>query len=69
MVTTEVWRAAGMPAMIPSGYNETDGDFLCIGCLESRLVRLTPADFIDVPINDAGDPWHTERLRSRLAGA
>ncbi|UVC12843.1 hypothetical protein [Mesorhizobium onobrychidis] len=34
------------------GFNETDGNFLCIPCLEARLGRkLMPADFADVPVN------------------
>ena len=63
MVTDEVWQAAvGTPAAIV-----TDGDFLCIGCLEMRLG--TPGDFTDCLANDPRDPGHTPRLRSRLTGA
>lgn len=65
MVTAEVWKAAGMPAPTLRRYNETDGDFLCIGCLEGRLGReLTAADFTDAPINEPS-PWDTPRLQDR----
>jgi hypothetical protein len=57
MVHNDLWKAAGM---MP------DGGFLCIGCLETRIGRqLHPNDFTDAPINNPGDPWDTERLRSR----
>ena len=69
MVTAEVWAAAGMPAPTVRCYGESDGDFLCIGCLEGRLGRtLTRRDFTAAPINDPS-PWHTPRLRDRLARA
>ena len=57
-VHEEVWtEEAGM-----------DSGFLCIACLERRIGRrLDVADFKDVPVNDPADPWHTERLASRLA--
>jgi hypothetical protein len=66
MVTAEVWAAAGMVASKIRKYDESDGDFLCIGCLEARLARrLTPRDFIPgLPINDPS-PWDTPRLASR----
>jgi hypothetical protein len=48
-------------------YGETDGDFLCIGCLEKRIGRrLVPQDFMAVPINDHDDAWKTPRLAERL---
>jgi len=43
------------------------GGFLCVGCIEVRLGRrLTIDDFkvITVPLL-LGEPWPTERLRSR----
>lgn len=65
MVTAEVWRAAGMPAPTVRGYDESDGDFLCVGCLEGRLGRvLVPADFTRAPINGPS-PWDTPRLAAR----
>jgi hypothetical protein len=68
MVTAAVWKAAGMPAPTVKGYNETDGDFLCIGCIEKRLGRaLTAADFANAPIN-APSPSDTPRLAARKAG-
>lgn len=50
MVTDQVWHAAGMPSGKtgngPPGSRFLNSDFLCIGCLESRLGRmLTPNDF------------------------
>jgi hypothetical protein len=67
MVHPEVWRAAGMQPPTIKQYNETDGDFLCIGCLEARLGRtLTPDYFIAAPINNPDDSWKTPRLRDRL---
>jgi hypothetical protein len=64
-VHDEVWAAAGMGR-----------GHLCVGCLEDRLGRqLTPADFIDCPLNDlaiADDhhawSWRTPRLVARLSG-
>jgi hypothetical protein len=68
MVTAEVWAAAGMPARVARAFNESDGDFLCVGCIERRLGRsLVPADFIDALINEP-DPWDTPRLAARKAG-
>lgn len=67
MVTAEVWAAAGMPPPKIRMQYESDGDFLCIGCLEKRLGRiLTPADFSNVPINEPS-PWDTPRLAARKA--
>jgi hypothetical protein len=69
MVTAVVWSAAGMPAPTVRGYNESDGDFLCVGCLEMRLGRtLLASDFIKASINEPS-PWDTLRLASRKAGA
>jgi hypothetical protein len=68
MVTAEVWSAAGMPAPTIRGFGESDGDFLCVGCLETRLGRaLVPGDFIKAPINEPS-PRDTPRLASRKAG-
>jgi hypothetical protein len=68
MVTAEVWSAAEMPVPTIRGYNESDVDFLCVGCLESRLGRtLVPGDFTKVPVNEPS-PWDTPRLASRKAG-
>jgi hypothetical protein len=40
---------------------------LCVGCLESRIMRpLTPADFSDVPLNSIAPYHRSERLRNRL---
>jgi hypothetical protein len=67
MVTGDVWGAAGMPASAVRAHGQSDGDFLCIGCLENRIGRLLCAqDFTDAPINDPDDPWATPRIRSRL---
>ena len=52
---------------------------LCVGCLEERLGRrLTPADFMDCPLNNwklSSAPWtmrhlgrSSDRLLSRLIG-
>jgi hypothetical protein len=68
MVHDEIWAAAHMAP---------NGGFLCIGCLERRLRRrLTPADFIDAPINNPAFratpryawSYRTRRLRDRLLG-
>jgi hypothetical protein len=68
MVTEAVWAAAGMRPATIKRYNETDGDFLCVGCFEKRLGRtLVPTDFADFPINEPS-PWDTPRLGSRKAG-
>jgi hypothetical protein len=67
MVTEDVWNTAGMPASTVKAYGQSDGDFLCIGCLENRIGRLLCAqDFTYAPINDPNDPWATPRIRSRL---
>src|ERR1700723_2772945 len=67
MVTAEVWTAAGMPAPTVGEFNESDGDFLCVGCIEKRLGRtLQASDFINAPINEPS-PWNTPRLASRKA--
>ena len=56
-VEDNIWKEAGM-----------DSGLLCIGCLELRTGRrLTVADFKDCLLSDPADPWHTARLRSRLA--
>lgn len=57
MVHDHIWKEFGVG----------DG-FLCIGCLEDRLGRkLTPLDFIDLPINKL-HPYDTPRLRDRKGG-
>lgn len=60
MVSDSVWQQeARMPV---------HGGMLCIGCLETRIKRqLTPADFIDAPINQ-GCFYYSRRLASRLMG-
>ena len=56
MVHDDVWAKAG----------GIEG-LLCVGCIEARLGRpLTRVDFIEAPINFP-DPFHTDRLASRLA--
>ncbi|ESZ68167.1 hypothetical protein X727_23085 [Mesorhizobium sp. L103C119B0] len=68
MVTRSVWRAAGMPKDRVLGYDETDGNFLCIPCLETRIGRdLQPADFPDLPVNEPS-PWNTPLLAARKVG-
>jgi hypothetical protein len=58
MVHDALWLQAN-----PAG----DGK-LCVGCLESRIGRrLTPADFIDSPINRRFGAM-TDRLKSRIIG-
>jgi hypothetical protein len=54
MLFDAVWAQAG------------GGDgFLCVGCLEDRLDRrLTPDDFLAVPLNDDSE-LDSVRLRSR----
>jgi hypothetical protein len=48
-----VWFAAGMPKREPMGYNQSLGDYLCIGCLEVRLRRaLTRRDFTDAQLRE-----------------
>jgi hypothetical protein len=67
MVHHHVWHAAGMPEH-KLGYQGAGPGFLCMGCLEARLGRcLTPADFIDAPINRP-DRWNSPRLNARLTG-
>lgn len=62
VVWPEVWRQA-----VPESTNDySDGGFLCIGCLESRLGRrLTPVDFAD-NFWRADHPNQSPRLRNRL---
>lgn len=70
MVTDAVWSAA-----MPHDPNDMT-QFLCIGCLESRLGReLCAADFTtDCPMNDLGSAdqaryawsWRTPRLIDRM---
>lgn len=65
MVRDKVWAAAGMPPSQIRSYGETDGDFLCVECLEARLDRrLGPKDFTTAPINEPS-PWDTPRLAER----
>ncbi len=67
MVHNGVWAEAGMPPSTIKAYGETDGNFLCIGCLEIRLGRsLTPDDFTSVLINGPSS-WDTPRLAARKA--
>jgi hypothetical protein len=71
MVRDKVWAAAGMPRSRIMNYGESEGHFLCIRCLEERLVRrLKPKDFTTAPINEPS-PWDTPRLAARkgYAGA
>lgn len=57
-----------MPKDRVLGYDETDGNFLCIPCLEVRIGRaLIAADFIDAPVNMPGI-WDTPLLAARKAG-
>lgn len=57
-VEEDVWQQAKT--------GELDG-MLCIGCLEQRIGRpLTPADFIDAPVNYEGGFPHSDRLKNRL---
>ena len=50
---------------------DLDAGMLCIGCFETRLGReLTPADFLDCPLNQSDDPGDkSPRLRQRLGFA
>jgi hypothetical protein len=51
-----------------SGTTESDGDFLCVGCIERRLGRMIgPDDFTAAPINEPS-PWDTPRSAARKAG-
>ena len=60
MVTDEVWTE--------EAHMEPHGGMLCIGCLESRLMRrLTHVDFSDAPIN-FGMTKQSPRLQNRLKG-
>jgi hypothetical protein len=66
MVKDEVWAAAWL--------KRSKREFLCIGCLETRLGRrLTSDDFIDAPINqfqeNALGLEKSQRLFARLAGS
>ena len=70
-VNDDVWAAAGMLAYEPDRsvslvrYEEARSQFLCIGCLESRLGRqLTPADFSGAAINQLDR--RSARLMDRL---
>ncbi|MER9590933.1 hypothetical protein NKI94_19270 [Mesorhizobium australicum] len=57
-----------MPKDRVLGFDETDGNFLCIPCLEKRLGRdLIPADFADVPVNRPSRS-DTPLLAARKAG-
>ena len=68
MVHRHVWQAAGMPKDRVLGYDETDGNFLCIPCLERRLGReLKPDDFTDLPVNHPSSS-DTPLLAARKAG-
>jgi hypothetical protein len=69
IVNDDVWVAAGMtPGKIdPLNHELVGGGFLCVGCIETRLGRrLQIEDFnpITIPLL-IGEPWPTERLRSR----
>lgn len=58
MVTDGVWAAAGLAH---------DDGWFCIECLETGLGRqLTPADFLDVPMNTDPHRPRSPRLRDRL---
>jgi hypothetical protein len=63
VVTDEIWMAA----------NPDRAGMLCIGCLEKRIRRrLTPADFIDCPLNTDSGPLRfskSKRLLNRLGRA
>lgn len=66
MVHDSVWFSAGMPKCEPMGYNQSAGNYLCVGCLEVRLGRqLTRSDFTGAPINRP-DRWNSPRLNARL---
>jgi hypothetical protein len=68
MVRAEIWAAAGMQASSVRPQGESDGDFLCIPCLEGRLGRaLRPDDFPNMPVN-CPDPWDTPLLAARKRG-
>ncbi len=57
MVWDRVWRLAA----------DNSVDFLCIGCLESRLGReLVPLDFNTAPLNSLRGYGRSLRLRSRM---
>jgi hypothetical protein len=65
MVTRAIWLQAW-----PTYRRERYGQFLCIGCLESRLGRtLTKSDFTPVPLNSLSRGHKSERLRNRLTSA
>jgi hypothetical protein len=63
MVRDEVWeRAWADRDRLPHGK-----EFLCVGCLETRLGRmLTHADFTDAPVNTYSKRGASARLRDRL---
>jgi hypothetical protein len=67
MVTADVWAAAGMPKPTVRAFNESDSDFLFVGCIEKRLARtLLASALIKTPINEPS-PRDTPRLASRRA--
>lgn len=54
MVQFDLWYQA-----VPKGKS----GMLCIGCLENRLGRqLTPADFLDAPLNQVDFHWPNGRI-------
>jgi hypothetical protein len=58
MVRDEQWKVAT---------GKKPADFLCVGCLETRLARrLTSADFSGAPINDPDKLSISPRLRDRM---
>jgi|GEM_PF-1547461 len=60
MVHEKIWIEAGLNP-------EEDGDFLCIGCLESRLRRtLKSGDFTHVPVNNFTKSKTSSRMLDRL---
>lgn len=65
MVTAEVWASAGMPPMEPNEHGLTNEEYLCVGCLETRLGRrLVPGDFADLRVNEHSE-FDTPRLIAR----
>jgi hypothetical protein len=49
-----------------TGIGKNDGK-LCISCVEKRLNRkLTPADFMDIPLNFGGHMTQSDKLKKRL---
>jgi hypothetical protein len=64
-VWDEVWRRAGAPGVGQSDHG-TNGFYLCVACLETRLRRrLKAADFKPYPAN-VPSPWLSQRLNDRL---